>query len=367
MSNADLVICCWLHHSCIWPLASSLHSHFCDEPASFFQLAAFTKELNCRARRLTQTPTILARCSWSIFRDKRSCVLGLYHNRISQLGWDDSQLCSATCIVHGACAFLGLSLTRWHKICGWSQIHVRIAKSRWVHRKTATLQHVHTVRGLETKKVLQSSVWSDVANRQTRRLSNSVKYPLHASMTNHSLFHWNTLTQPELLIRIWISSKRNASMVVGISMDQEICPIHGQVSHNLLYSTKRLLTDICGPGWSKRRNSLHPGQIIQPELWKSTGKHAKLKEKKKWSAEELHLENERKLRGIYFLHSEETEFKETIKNARKKLETSVAPAMPCIIMKNCGSGASNKIKNKTCVYSGSQWIHKNAYGEFWTT
>ena len=50
---------------------------------------------------------------------------------------------------------------------------------------------------------------------------------------------------------------------------------------------------------------------------------------------------------------EDKEFKETIKNAREKLETSVAPAMPCKIMKNCGSGASNKIKNKTCVYSGS--------------
>ena len=39
---------------------------------------------------------------------------------------------------------------------------------------------------------------------------------------------------------------------------------------------------------------------------------------------------------------EDTEFKETIKNARKKLETSVAPAMPCKIMKNCGSDGSNK-------------------------
>ena len=65
------------------------------------------------------------------------------------------------------------------------------------------------------------------------------------------------------------------------------------------------------------------------------------------------LENARKLRGIYFIDPEDTEFKETIKNARKKLETSVAPAMPCKIAKNCGSGASNKIKNKTCVYSGS--------------
>ena len=58
-------------------------------------------------------------------------------------------------------------------------------------------------------------------------------------------------------------------------------------------------------------------------------------------------------RGIYFIDPEDTEFKETIKNARKKLETSVAPAMPGkILIKNCGSGASNKIKTKL-VYSGS--------------
>ena len=68
------------------------------------------------------------------------------------------------------------------------------------------------------------------------------------------------------------------------------------------------------------------------ELWKSMRKHAKLKEKQKWSEEKLHLANARKLRGIYFIDPEDTELKETIKNARKKLETSVAPAMPCKIM-----------------------------------
>ena len=85
---------------------------------------------------------------------------------------------------------------------------------------------------------------------------------------------------------------------------------------------------------------------LWPELWKSMGKNAKLKEKQKWSDEKLHLANARKLRGIYFIDPEDTEFKETIKNARKTLETSVAPAMPCKIMKNCGSGASNKIKKQ---------------------
>ena len=81
------------------------------------------------------------------------------------------------------------------------------------------------------------------------------------------------------------------------------------------------------------------------------GKNAKLKEKQKWSHEKIHLEHARKLRGIYFIDSEDKEFKETIKNARKKLEASVAPAMPCKIMKkNCGSGASNKIKTRlACI------------------
>ena len=65
---------------------------------------------------------------------------------------------------------------------------------------------------------------------------------------NHSLFHWNFLTYPELHIRIWMSSKRNASMIIGISMGLETCQILGQVSHNLLYWKKNLPTDTCGPG-----------------------------------------------------------------------------------------------------------------------
>ena len=56
------------------------------------------------------------------------------------------------------------------------------------------------------------------------------------------------------------------------------------------------------------------------------------------------------MRGIYFIDPEDTEFKETIQNARKKFETSVPPAMPCKIMKNCGSYTCNKIKTKlACI------------------
>ena len=104
-------------------------------------------------------------------------------------------------------------------------------------------------------------------------------------------------------------------------------------------------------GWTLTRKQLTSRtDHLWPELWKSMGKNAKLKEKQKWSEEKIHLENPRKLRGINIIDPEDTEFKETIKNARKKLETSFAPAMPCKIIKNCGSGASNKIKTKlACI------------------
>ena len=89
---------------------------------------------------------------------------------------------------------------------------------------------------------------------------------------------------------------------------------------------------------------------LWPELWKSMGKHAELKEKQKWSNEKLHLENARKLRGIYFIDPEDTEFKETIKNARKKLETPVAPAMPCKLWKIVGVVHPIKLRQNLRVF-----------------
>ena len=115
--------------------------------------------------------------------------------------------------------------------------------------------------------------------------------------------------------------------------------------HGYMWSGRRL---------TRKQLTSRPDHLW-PVFWKSMGKHAKLKEKQKWSEEKIHLENARKLRGIYFIDPEDTEFKETIKNARKKLETSVAPAMLCKIMTNCGSGESNKIKTKlACILEADE-------------
>ena len=86
------------------------------------------------------------------------------------------------------------------------------------------------------------------------------------------------------------------------------------------------------------------------------GRNAKLKEKQKWSHEKVHLENARKLRGIHFVDPEDKEFKDTIKNARKKLETPVALAVPCKIMKKTWeSGGSNKTKTRlACILEAGE-------------
>ena len=142
-------------------------------------------------------------------------------------------------------------------------------------------------------------------------------------------------------------------MIIGISMNQETCLILGQVSLNLLYWKKNLQKDTGGP--TRKQLTSRPDHLW-PEIWKTMGKIAKLKERQKWSNEKIHLENAQKLREIHFIDPEDKEFKETIKYAREKLETPIAPAMPCnIVKKNCGSDASNKIKTRlACILEAGE-------------
>ena len=98
---------------------------------------------------------------------------------------------------------------------------------------------------------------------------------------------------------------------------------------------------------------------LWPELWEKLGRNAKLKERQKWSHEKPKLDNARKLRGIYFIDPEDKEFKETIKNARKKLETPMALAMPCKTSKNGkhreARGKTNEFRSKlACILEASE-------------
>ena len=98
-----------------------------------------------------------------------------------------------------------------------------------------------------------------------------------------------------------------------------------------------------GERLTKRQATSRPDHLW-PELWTKLGRNAKLREKQKWSIEKPKLDNARRLRGIYFIDPEDIEFKETIKNARKKLETPVAPAMA---RKTCKKNKNGETRSKT--------------------
>ena len=104
-----------------------------------------------------------------------------------------------------------------------------------------------------------------------------------------------------------------------------------------------------GKGMNKFIESLQFG--AQNYSYGSSNEHTRwLKERHKWSDQKTKLDNVRRLRGIYFIDLEDKEFKETIKNARKKLETPTAPAMPCKTSKKNKHGETrsktNEIKSK---------------------
>ena len=108
-----------------------------------------------------------------------------------------------------------------------------------------------------------------------------------------------------------------------------------------------------GERLTKRQVTSRPDHLWT-ELWTKLGRNAKLREKQKWSIEKPNLDNFRKLGEIYFIDPEDKGFNETIRNARKKLETPVAPAMPCKASKNSqlgvARGKSNEIKSKlACI------------------
>ena len=109
---------------------------------------------------------------------------------------------------------------------------------------------------------------------------------------------------------------------------------------------------------SKRQATSRPDHLW-PELWAKLGRNAKLRGKHKWATEKPKLDNAGRLRGIYFIDPEDKEFKETIKNARKKLETPMAPVMPCKTSRRCKHGETrgktNEIKSKfACILEASE-------------
>ena len=83
--------------------------------------------------------------------------------------------------------------------------------------------------------------------------------------------------------------------------------------------------------WSGRRLTRKQLTSRPDHLWQNSGEdwQEMLSWGRRWAIGKPKLDNARRLRGIYFIHPEDKEFKENFKNAWRKLETPMAPAMLC--------------------------------------
>ena len=85
---------------------------------------------------------------------------------------------------------------------------------------------------------------------------------------------------------------------------------------------------------------------VWPDMWKHMSDASKRNAKQKWAVEKPKHDNARKLRGIFFIEPDDEEFKDIMKNARRKLEIPMPAATPCKTPINssgetyCGIGKS---------------------------
>ena len=101
-------------------------------------------------------------------------------------------------------------------------------------------------------------------------------------------------------------------------------------------------------------------------MWKDMSDASKRKEKQKWAIEKPELDNARKLRGIYFTGPDDEEFKDIMKNARRKLEVPMPAAMPCKIQREKYRGTCRVEKDcKTeyaCIVEADESTRKRMEG-----
>ena len=79
---------------------------------------------------------------------------------------------------------------------------------------------------------------------------------------------------------------------------------------------------------TKIQATLRP-ENLWPEVWTKIGKTAQNREKQEWTIEKPKLDDARRLRSIYFIDPEDGAYKETVENARRKLEVPLDAALPC--------------------------------------
>ncbi len=117
-----------------------------------------------------------------------------------------------------------------------------------------------------------------------------------------------------------------------------------------------------GYTWSGRRptrkQTTSRADNVWPDMWKHMSDASKRKAKQQWAIEKPKLDNARKLRGMFFIETEDEHFKNIMKASRRKLEVPMPAAMPCKKpIKSSGETHRSFVKRKTkyaCVVDADE-------------
>ena len=78
-----------------------------------------------------------------------------------------------------------------------------------------------------------------------------------------------------------------------------------------------------------RKQTTSRPDTLWPQIWQDLSDASKRNEKQKWAIEKPKLDNARRLGGIYIIDPDDEEFKDIMKNSRRKLEVPMPAAMLC--------------------------------------
>ena len=82
------------------------------------------------------------------------------------------------------------------------------------------------------------------------------------------------------------------------------------------------LTDVFEQEKDSQRFKLHPGLMkFWPEVWSNVSKQSQSEEGRQWDTDKPKLDAARRLRGIYYIDSDNKEFDNILKNATRKWKT----------------------------------------------
>ena len=104
---------------------------------------------------------------------------------------------------------------------------------------------------------------------------------------------------------------------------------------------------------TKVQTITRPDHVL-PDVWTKIGKAAHKREEQEWANEEPKFDNARRMSGIYFIDPEDEKYKESIKNAMRKLEVHMAAGTAVQKRRQKARRAHRNCREAQCTQQGSK-------------